>query len=458
MDRNNVFSGSAFRTAVFATIAVLLTLFVTAVAAFYFVRQTLVSEVQRQVQAEQVMLREIYDEGGKAGLIETINQINGPVSLSQRAIGAFGPDGEWLAGNIDEMPEYDGWFEENLNTTNSETGPADYFLNSTMVDEMTLVVGHDLRLILATEHKLIYALTFAGVAVAAAILLIGYAASRTSTRKLEVLERTLNRVSQGDTTVRLPHSGANDQIDRISRRVNAHLERLSTLMVSTRSTAAAIAHDLKTPLSRASLSLQFAQDKIEHGEDPRDAIDATEGELARLNAMFETILRISRIEASGDAVDGTLVKLPPLLADLVETFAPVAEETGKELTLSPVTGDVPSVRGDERMLRQMAVNLIQNSLKHCPAGARVGIRVFARDGLATVEFADNGPGIPEEERKRVFDPFYRLDRSRTTPGSGLGLALVKAVAERHGIRMALGDNGPGLTVTLEFPQDGGQFA
>jgi signal transduction histidine kinase len=222
-------------------------------------------------------------------------------------------------------------------------------------------------------------------------------------------------------------------------------------MVTTRSTAIAIAHDLKTPLSRAHLSLQTAFSRIDDGQDPRDALEKTEAELERLNRIFDTILRISRIETAPQDAEFRSFALPPLLIDLAETFAPMAEEDGQSLKLSLPGTPVSAVFGDERMVRQMIVNLIQNAMRHGTAGNLITIELQQADGRCIVDIADHGPGIPQDERARVFEAFYRLDSSRSGGGGGLGLALVKAIAQRHDIAIDLADNAPGLRVRLTFP-------
>lgn len=451
MDHASVFSGSAFRTAIHAALAVAATLALTAIGAFFLVQQTLEHEIRRQILAEQVMLREIYDKGGEAALIRTIAEINNPVALSRRAIGAFGRDGMKLAGNIETAPDLHAFERAELAIAGTGDKPLPYYVHTTLLDETILVIGHDLSLITTAERRLVLALLGSGLIAGAVILMIGYLASRKSLRKLNSLESTLNRVSQGDTDIRVPVTGENEQIDRIAQRVNLHLDRLSSLMVTTKSTAVAIAHDLKTPLSRAQLSLQAAIAQIEKKQDPTEAIARIETELDRLNRIFDTILRISRIETSTKRAEFRKFQLQPMLQDLAETFVPMAQERGQSLTLSAPSGPSASALGDERMVRQMIVNLIQNAINHGPTGNAITIGLHGRGRSCVVEIADHGPGIPENERLKVFDPFYRLDGSRTGDGSGLGLALVKAIAERHDIEIILADNAPGLKVSLIFP-------
>lgn len=453
MDRASVFSGSAFRAATYAAIAVVLALIMTGIGAYVFVQRTLKAELDLQIRAEQILLREIYDTDGLDALIGTIAEINNPAAVSPHAVGLFDQNGARLAGNISIILQPGESMRVALTTTDKRARESTYYLTATRFDDVTLVIGHDITLITATERTLVLAFSVAGAALSVVILLIGYAASHTSLRKLQVLERTMNRVSQGDTQIRLPISGDDDQFDRISERINIHLDRLSSLMVSTRTTAAAIAHDLRTPLSRAFLSLQDAAALLDKNEDPRAAIESTDRELTRLGRIFDAILRISRIESKGEQIEFTAIGLPALLEDLVETFGAVAEEKGQTLTL--VAGaSVAPVMGDARMLRQMFVNLIQNAIGHCPPGVTITLSLRQVGPSVVAEISDTGPGISEADRARVFEPFYRIDSHRTTEGSGLGLALVRAIADRHGVAIVLSDNMPGLKVTLTFPPTG----
>jgi signal transduction histidine kinase len=452
MDRANVLSGAACRTAAYAALAVVAALILTGVTAFSYLSATLDTTLAQQIRADEIMLHDIYDGGGKADLAQAISEINNPVAQTPRVIGMFNADGTKLAGNIDRMPPLGTSKRMVLTTTDHNARASSYYLNTARFDDVTLVLGQDLSLTDAAERSFLWVLLAAGVVLTAAILGIGYGASRSSLIKLTRLERTLDLVSNGDTDARVPVMPQMDQIDRIAARVNTHLERLSGLMISTRTTAAAIAHDLRTPLSRAFLSLQDALTRLDRGQDPRAAIEAADDELTSLGGIFDAILRIARIETQSGKRDFKPLSLAPLLADMVETFGPVAEESGQTLALLSSSQDA-QILGDERMLRQMLVNLIQNTMTHCPVGTICTLRLQADDQAVTLDFADDGPGIPEGDRIRVFEPFYRLDRNRTTKGSGLGLALVKAIAERHGAAIHLSDNRPGLKVTIQFPPE-----
>lgn len=292
-----------------------------------------------------------------------------------------------------------------------------------------------------------------GVVVSGAFLSIGYFASRQTLQKLERMAATLERVSQGDNQARLEVRGDADQIDRIAHVMNRHLDRLSDLIVTTRASAAAIAHDLQTPMSRAFLSLDRALRDLDHNADPRPAIEDIAAELARLRSIFDAILRISRLETDEGRARFGPVALAGLLEEMAETFAPLAEERGQHLTLEPVAADL-RVEADEPMLAQLVANLVQNAIGHCPAGTCITLSAAQVGPEVVLTVRDTGPGIPAAERERVFEMFYRIDPNRTGGGNGLGMALVKAIAQRLGASVRLLDASPGLRVEVVFPGDG----
>jgi len=221
-------------------------------------------------------------------------------------------------------------------------------------------------------------------------------------------------------------------------------------MAGLRNTIVAIAHDLKSPLNRAYLLLQDATEE----SDPSAAsakLERAQAEMETLGGVLDTVLRISRIETSADSSSYTTFSAAALLRDLALTFDPVIESNGQTLTWQNVPTSGAPIFGDRRMVQQMLVNLIENASRHAGAGASIALSVRADSDQTAIIVADNGPGIPADKRDEVFQPFRRLNADRGSPGAGLGLALVKAVATRHHARIQLGDNAPGLRVTITFP-------
>lgn len=425
---------------------------------YYVVKSAIFNELEAQITEEMVLFQAIYRNSGHDALVATVTRLELHHPAEPRLVGVFGEDAGKLAGNLNIAPDFLGWSKLSLRLVMS-ADPVGYYAYATRIDKTTIVVGRNLRLTEAVLQALIWMLLLAGVAVSVISLLIGYLSSRGVFIKLQNLAATLDLVSKGDTQVRLPISDSDDQIDRISRQINAHLERLSTLISSTRNTAKAIAHDLRTPLNRAFLLLQEAKN---HEAGSRQAltqlIERAEGELSNVGEIFDTILRIARIETSTNRTSFTTFPVGQLLPEMAETYQPVIEEAGQKLTCRPADSADSLVHGDKRMLRQLLANLLENASFHCPEGTEIVLSgKSSPEGRVCIEVSDNGPGIPAEYRQDVLEPFYRLDASRNLPGSGLGLALVKAIAIGHGADIRILDNHPGVRVSIRFPAIGSPF-
>jgi signal transduction histidine kinase len=453
MDRGSVTSGAAFKTAFRATLLFALVLTITSFVAYHYVQLELREAVRTQLLDDETFLRQIYREGGEGKLIAAITQINRPKMEMPHAVGLFEYGGGKLAGNIDAPPDFIGWQERRLTLSGpvgSVTAPwsADFQLHAGSLNRLTLVLGASLDEIQAQENRMFAAFTALGAVLSLAFLTIGYFSSLQALRQLEQAD-TLDRVSRGDHAQRLQVSLANDQIDRVSRAMNFHLDRLSALMTATKASAAAIAHDLRTPLSRAVLSIEQAIVLAESDQDTRLALDAAEHELTRLNSVFDAILRISRLESTDIRSKVESVDMSRLLGELNETFGPVADEKGQSLMVDPVEPALV-VQTDGSMLAQLLANLVQNAISHCPSGTAITLAAGRRGGKLVISVSDTGPGIPLAERARVFDLFYQVDPNRVSGGNGLGLALVKAIAERLGAVVRLMDAEPGLRVEVEL--------
>jgi signal transduction histidine kinase len=182
-----------------------------------------------------------------------------------------------------------------------------------------------------------------------------------------------------------------------------------------------------------------------------ERVDESLADLDQIVETFEALLRITQIEAGARKEKFCEVDLASVLADVVDVYEPVVEEAGDMLQNHLAAGPA-TVHGDRELLIQLFANLVENSIRHSPAGTAMGVELSAVDGRHAATVWDTGPGIPEDEREKVFRRLYRLEKSRTTPGSGLGLSLVLAIAELHGAKVDLQDNGPGLRICVLFPK------
>jgi signal transduction histidine kinase len=209
-----------------------------------------------------------------------------------------------------------------------------------------------------------------------------------------------------------------------------------------------IAHDLRTPLTRLRQRLELAQRRARSLEDWQRAADGCISDMDAILATFGALLRIAQIESGMPVRRFAEVDLSELLRTVIEVYQPMAEE--REQRFSAEIASRLVVRGDRELLAQMIANLIENAMKHSPVGASIRLATSQTPRAIVVAVIDNGPGIPLADRGRVFQRFYRLESSRSTAGSGLGLSLVEAIAALHGVSIELTDNGPGLRVTLRF--------
>ena len=294
-----------------------------------------------------------------------------------------------------------------------------------------------------------------GVNAAVTLLLAvigGMIISNRALRRVEALGRTTQAIVAGDLSRRLPLRGTNDEIDRLSVNVNAMLDRIEDLMRSVRQVSNDVAHDLRTPLTRLRQRLEQARRRDAPPQELREVLEAAIVQVDSILETFGALLRIAQIEADGRSAARVPIDVSAMLTSVVEDFAPAAADRG-QLLVAEVAPHLQLV-GDREQLTQMVVNLLDNAIRHSPAGAR--ITVSATDSAAALEIgvADSGPGIPAQERENVLRPFYRLETSRTTEGSGLGLSLVAVIAKQHGATLVLADNGPGLRVTIRFLEAG----
>ncbi len=260
---------------------------------------------------------------------------------------------------------------------------------------------------------------------------------------------TASRIAAGDLGQRVPVSGAGDEFDQVAATINDMLDRIARLMDGVRQVSNAIAHDLRTPITRARAQLEDALAGSRPPGELRQAIGRAVDHLDDITRVFEALLRISEIEAGSRRSAFAAFELPPLLANLGEFYAALADEKGLALVVR--TPERLLVRGDQALLQQAVANLLDNAIKFSPADGSIRLEADEIDGRAVIRVADAGAGIPEPDRARATERFFRGENSRTTPGSGLGLALVLAVMQLHGGELRLDDAGPGLLATLNLP-------
>jgi signal transduction histidine kinase len=277
----------------------------------------------------------------------------------------------------------------------------------------------------------------------------GLAMSYGVLRRVETVSRASRAIMAGDLTQRMAMRGTDDEFDHLSSSLNAMLDRIHDLMLGLQQVSSDIAHDLRTPLTRLRQRLELARRREDTVEGMRASMDAAIRNVDGILETFGALLRIAQIEAGTRRSGFQPVALSVLLGELIEAYQPVTDERAQRLE-ARITPDLWVV-GDPELLTQMFANLIDNAVVHVPTGAELFVSAAPSQHGVRIVIEDTGPGIPVEYRQAVLQRFYRLDRSRATPGSGLGLSLVSAVANLHDCTLDLEDNAPGLRCVLVFP-------
>ncbi|MFM9939370.1 MAG: sensor histidine kinase [Hyphomicrobiaceae bacterium] len=268
-------------------------------------------------------------------------------------------------------------------------------------------------------------------------------------QSIQNIGATLNAVASGDLGARIRSKTADGDLQRVSVLINHMLDRLRSQIERLRQVSADIAHDLRTPLSHVQHSLEFISDGDHALSEVRSRAASAQQELRAVLTTFEAILRSSEIESGLRKAKFSKVDLRDVAQDVVDAFGPVAEEAGQVLQ-SQICDASALVQGDSELLRQLLVNVVKNSIQHCPKGAKITVSVCDGNARTELRVCDTGDGIPESERVAVFQRYYRAQSSDGKPGHGVGLSLVAAIAELHGAELALEDNQPGLRFIIYF--------
>jgi signal transduction histidine kinase len=410
-------------------------------------------QVQETVEAEATGLSEQYRERGIQGLAEIIGS-RASQDIERRAVYLLqAPDGSRVAGNLYGWPkdaaDTSGWIRFPIERV-GDGRLATEVMGRTyiMPQDYKLLVGRSLHDAKRVKSAINRALGW-GLALTVLLGIVGgYFTSRHMLTRVEAMSRTARRIVGGDMKSRMKLSGAQDEFDQLATSFNEMMDEIERLVEGIRTVTDNIAHDLRTPLNRLRSRIDVALLGKSDAAEMRRVLEETVVEADNLLATFSALLAISNAE-SGQRLHSFEPLDPAQLArDVVELYEPLAEEKGIGITCHADPG--LTLEGDRHLMFQALANLVDNAVKYTPAGGTVGVTVALVPAGIEVAVADSGPGIPAASRERVLDRFVRLDATRTTPGNGLGLSLVKAVARLHGATLSLSDNAPGLKVHLLF--------
>lgn len=435
------------------SLAFLVFLGLTGFLAFGLVRTEIDARLQSQLEQSFTIIGQSYAEFDLTDLIDLVHSNAAANSAQERVFLLRSATGAVLAGNIKTAPVSSGWFIASAALLGLSSNEENYRLFSGRIGNNTLVVGASFAETDAIGEIVLSSLGYAGVLFGVLVIVAGIFIATRGQRRIDRIANTMVMIGRGELSARIPVKSNRDDLDDLSIQINQALERLAGLVEGMRQVSVDIAHDLKTPLNRLSFTVQNAIESDEAGRSVAGLLRQAQDEAGQINTTFEALLRIAQIEAGARRARFKAVSVADVLENLFEAYADVVQENGQSLTID--VEPTPEIQGDKDLLTQMFANLIENAIRHCAGDTTIVISASNHTNSGfEICVCDTGMGIPEAERKKVFQRLYRLDKSRSTPGNGLGLSLVKAIAELHGATISLEDNRPGLCVRVIFSTEG----
>jgi signal transduction histidine kinase len=374
---------------------------------------------------ESAVLAGEYRELGFSGLTDALARHRSVGGEAQFSYLLVDRRGKRLFGDLPASAAHLGWGQ--IKEQEPDGSPEILQrLGTRLPDGLTLVVATDAFDISDMQQRLFGFTLLSGIVITLFALAGGYLAGREFLRRLDRVNRTVEHIVEGDQSKRLPNIGMAPEFNQLTRNLNHMLDRNAAAMDALKQVSTAIAHDLRTPLTRLRQSLDLAREtEVSNRVAIDDAIAQTEGILA----TFQALLRIGMLEGGVGRKHFARVDLSEVMDRVTQAYEPVAEDTSHQLAGQHQAGIY--VEGDATLLAQMFSNLIENAIVHTPAGSRIVTKLVGEGPSAIASVCDSGPGVAEADRERIFRKFYRGESSRNTPGAGLGLSLVAAVADLH---------------------------
>ncbi len=419
------------------------------ITVYLLTTHTLERQLESGIEVVASRLKAEYDSGGMAELKEEVLEDD---CMTSHMCGILDQNGALIGGNLGGFKPSAGWqtIERPAAGKNIQRGEINviYIKTLPLTHNHWLSVGHDGTYIQDAGKAIIKAFIWGFLLVIVMGAGGGFYLSNSFLRKIQQITQSTQAIIAGDLKHRLPVSTNVDELDKLALLLNRMLDKIGALIENIQQVSNDIAHDLRTPLSHLKFRLEDAGKIDISAEQRKEKIAFAIEEIDGILNTFSALLRISQIESGSRRSGFKTVNLSDIVISVSDALHPVAEELGKNIH-TEIAQDV-TLTGDKELLTQLAFNLLDNAIKHTPENTPINI-VLQSSGTATQFIvADKGPGIAEEYRAKIFQRFYRLERSRTTPGNGLGLSIVAAIADLHGGTIALEDNNPGLKVVVNF--------
>lgn len=417
--------------------------------------------VSDDLQNRLVEVRTLYEEEGLNALRETISTLSKFHGESHNLYLLTDQSGQALAGNIAGVPLVPPVSRDTALVTRDQIKGLTvydpemqaYWFHAVEMDGYVVYIGTSNHLSFEVIEAIGLALAIGGLFLLVSGLIAGVLVGKRTELRLRRISSALDRVSDGaiQTRVKVSETDKSD-MGKISRNINATLMQVEALIEMQKQISTDIAHDLRTPVQHLRQSLEGLQSGLDKKQITAEDLENIIAQVDEINAVFSALLRISQLESDQRKTHFRPCDLRTLVEDVVDVYQAVAEEEQKTITNACV-GSGFVVSGDKHLLTQLLANLLENAITHCPAGTIIDVSLVATETGIRLCVQDNGPGIPAEQYGKVLRRFYRLERSRTSSGNGLGLSLVAVITKLHGASLKLGDADPGLRVCVQFPEE-----
>jgi signal transduction histidine kinase len=449
---NRLWNTVAFRLAMGYGALVVAAVVVISAALYFGTVGVLDRGINAKLSAVSERLTNHFETRGIAALQQEVEQLlTDGIDQDTEVYLLLKPNGQKIVGNLSE------WTSSKLppdrltdqRVTRDSRPSISRLLPRELSNGSKLVVGRDMQDIREIEQLVFRALVVGGVL--AVLLAIGGAVlfRRQLERRIAAIRRTVLEIEAGDLSRRIPVSDADDEFTRLNRDLNHMLDQIQHLMDGVRDVSNAIAHDLRTPLGRIRSLLEDALRPGTTRERLSKRASAAIHGIDELIIVFDKLLQIAEAESGTRRQSFRPVALKEIITNVVELYDATAEAKGIRLS-TEVEGE-PTALGDKDLLASATANLVDNALKYAGSSATVQVRATQGRDTVSIVVQDDGPGIPSEERSKVVTRFYRVDRSRSFPGNGLGLPIVSAISHLHSGTLSLGDAGPGLIARIVLP-------
>jgi len=411
------------------------------------------AETREVVNAELTGLADEYQTLGVLGLARAIERRLENAEERDAVYLLTDAYGRTIAGNLGSWPPTvvpgSGWVELELFRTDGRQSVQVSAASIRLQNSERLLVGRDSAGRARFEQALFQAAGLALVASIVLSLLTGWLLSRLVFNRIAEISQTADDIASGDLSGRVPIRGSDDELDRLSATLNTMFDRIEALIGNLRTTTDSLAHDLRSPLTRLQTQVERLNAADMTDQERHDLTLKMQNETNHLLGIFAAMTEISRAEAGVGRANFEWVDLLSVVQGIAELYEPVALERDVHIQ---TTGAAQPIQGNPALLAQAFSNLVENALRYAPPGSEISIVLQETGGMASVSVSDKGPGIPDKDLTRAIERFVTLDDSRADRGTGLGLALVSAIAHLHHGHLRLANNDPGLKAEMRFSQ------